>query len=92
MRFGSLKYIHHVGFEPELYDLTSDPDELHNLAPDSAYASDLTEAEAQLRLIVNPVDANDRAFASQEALIEHYGGRNALLDAFHFDHTPIPTG
>ena len=92
LRFGSLKYIHHVGFEPELYDLTSDPDELRNLAPDPAYASDLAEAEAQLRLIVDPVDANDRAFASQEALIEHYGGRNALLDAFHFDHTPIPAG
>lgn len=91
VRFGPLKYIHHVGFEPELYDLSSDPDELHDLARDPAYASDVAEGEAQLRGIVDPDDANARAFASQETLVEHHGGRDALLDAFHFDHTPIPT-
>ena len=90
VRFGSMKYVHHVGFEPELFDLAADPDELHDLAADPAYASDRAEGEAQLRSIVDPDDANDRAFASQEALIDHYGGRAALAEAFHFDHTPVP--
>ena len=90
VRFGAMKYVHHVGYEPELYDLATDPDELHDLAPDPAYASDLAEGEAQLRSIVDPDDANARAFASQEALIAEFGGRDALLEAFHFDHTPVP--
>ena len=90
VRFGSMKYVHHVGFEPELYDLAADPDELHDLAPDPAHAADRAEGEAQLRSIVDPDDANARAFASQEALIAAFGGRDALLEAFHFDHTPVP--
>ena len=90
VRFGAMKYIHHVGFEPELYDLASDPDELHDLSPDPAFAADLADGEAQLRAIVDPEDANARAFSSQEALIAEFGGRNALLEAFHFDHTPTP--
>lgn len=90
VRFGSLKYVHHVGYGPQLFDLATDPDELHDLAPDPAHASDVAEGEAQLRTIVDPDDANARAFASQNALIEHYGGRASLAEAFHFDHTPIP--
>lgn len=90
VRFESMKYVHHVGYEPELYDLAADPDELHDLAPDPAHASDLAEGEAQLRRIVDPDDANARAFASQETLIAEFGGRDALLEAFHFDHTPVP--
>ena len=46
--------------------------------------------EAQLRSIVDPDDANARAFASQDALIAEFGGRDALLEAFNFDHTPVP--
>ncbi|MEM9202118.1 MAG: sulfatase-like hydrolase/transferase [Actinomycetota bacterium] len=90
VRFGAMKYVHHVGFEPELYDLAVDPDELNDLASDPAHRSDLVEGEAQLRTIVDPDDANARAFASQEWLIEHYGGRDALMNAFHFNHTPVP--
>jgi arylsulfatase A-like enzyme len=35
---GRWKYIHAVGFRPMLYDLGSDPDELHDRGADPAYA------------------------------------------------------
>jgi choline-sulfatase len=90
VRFGAMKYVHHVGFDPELYDLAVDPDELHDVSQDPGYTSDLAEGEAQLRAIVDPEEADARAFASQEALIAELGGRDALLEMFHFDHTPVP--
>lgn len=35
----SFKYVHFAGFEPVLFDLEADPDELVNVAADGAYAS-----------------------------------------------------
>jgi hypothetical protein len=60
------------------------------VSQDPGYTSDLAEGEAQLRAIVDPEEADARAFASQEALIAELGGRDALLEMFHFDHTPVP--
>ena len=37
LRDGKYKYIHCVNFEPELYDLHSDPEELVNLATNNKF-------------------------------------------------------
>lgn len=90
VRFGSMKYVHHEGFEPQLFDVDADPDELVDLAASGAYADERCCGEEALRSIVDPSAADRAAFASQEALIARLGGRAALLEAFQFDHTPAP--
>ena len=37
LRDGQYKYVHYVGYEPELYDLDSDPEEMSNLAAKSEF-------------------------------------------------------
>ena len=48
IRKGRRKYIHYVGYEPELFDLESDPEELTNLAADPAHKETLDELSEQL--------------------------------------------
>ncbi len=55
----ALKYCHYTGERPQLFDLAHDPDELHDLVGEAAYAQTLAEMEAALRQVVDPeaVDA-----------------------------------
>ena len=90
IRDGEWKYIHHEGFDPELYNVASDPDELADL---SGHGS-VTEIQRRLaRLLGDLVDttaANSAAFSSQAKIIEQHGGRDGLASAFRFNHTPAP--
>ena len=45
LRDGKYKYIHYVNFEPELYDLHSDPEELVNLATNNKFKEILKLSE-----------------------------------------------
>jgi len=57
LRRGDWKYIVHVGYEPQLFDLREDPDEVRNLA--GSRPEVVAEMDARLRQIVDPeaVDA-----------------------------------
>ncbi|MEM7338736.1 MAG: sulfatase-like hydrolase/transferase [Actinomycetota bacterium] len=88
--FGDYKYVHHVGFEPQLFDVAADPDELDDLAGSASHADARATGESILRDLVDPDDTDRRAFASQAERIAAFGGREALLTAFLFDHTPAP--
>ncbi|MBN9499496.1 MAG: sulfatase-like hydrolase/transferase [Alphaproteobacteria bacterium] len=90
IRKGRWKYIHHVGFRPELYDLETDPGETKDLGESAAHAQTLREMEAELRKIVDPDAVNARAFADQEAKIEKFGGRDALIARGDFGYSPAP--
>ncbi len=65
LRAGSLKYVHYVGYRPQLFDLASDPGERHDLAPDPRYAGTLATFEERLRAIVDPEATDRRAKADQ---------------------------
>ena len=90
VRHGEWKYVHHVDHAPELYNVADDPQELHDLGSDASVAVQRNMCEEVLRSITDPVTANDRAFASQEKLIEEHGGADAVASAFRFNHTPVP--
>ena len=85
------KYVHHVGAPPELFDVAADPDELNDLATDGRETRRVAEGEEALRSIVDPDEANTRAFAAQRQRIEELGGPDAIRQAFRFNHTPVPT-
>lgn len=92
IRKGRYKYIHYVGFAPELFDLTTDPEELNDLAQDRAYADTVQTLERELRAMVDPDDADRRAKAAQKALVESHGGpedvmRNLVTTK---NYTPVP--
>ena len=74
LRRGRYKYIHYVGYAPELFDLADDPGETRNLAAEASHAALLSEYEAELRDLVDPEATDARAKADQKALVERHGG------------------
>jgi choline-sulfatase len=90
VRKGRWKYIHHVGYAPELFDLQDDPGETRDLAQDDKHAHVLAMMDAELRKIVDPEAVNARAFADQKAKIDHFGGVEALIKRGDFGYSPAP--
>jgi len=90
VRKGRWKYIHHVGFAPELFDLASDPGETLDLAGDPAYRETRAQMEAQLRSMIDPEAVNAHAFADQARKIQEQGGVEALLKRGDFGYSPAP--
>lgn len=98
LRRGRHKYLHYVGYPPQLFDLETDPDEAHDLAAEPVepvHAALLAVFERDLRAIVDPnaVDAVDAAArADQRRRIDAAGGLKAVLaGGAKFNHTPAPT-
>ena len=94
VRWGRWKYVHYVNYEPQLFDLEDDPEELVDLAPqaqsDPKLASVLAEGERHLRAICDPEAVNARCFADQKRRIAELGGVKACRNAYVFNHTPTP--
>ncbi|MCB1389387.1 MAG: sulfatase-like hydrolase/transferase [Rhodobacteraceae bacterium] len=87
---GPWKLIEYVGFAPELFNLSDDPEETRNLAGDPAHAATLTGLQAALRRHVDPDAANAQAFADQAELVRAFGGREAALRTGMAGATPPP--
>ncbi|MGH6621439.1 MAG: sulfatase-like hydrolase/transferase [Alphaproteobacteria bacterium] len=90
IRKGKYKYIHYVGYAPELFDLQSDPEEIADLAGKASHRKTVEEYEAILRGIVDPEAADDEAYRCQTALVNANGGREALISRGKFEGTPAP--
>ena len=90
IRKGKYKYIHYVGYEPELFDLEADPEELTSLAGDPDHRDIVRDYHAILCSIVDPDAADDAAYRAQTALVEANGGREALVARGKYDGTPAP--
>jgi choline-sulfatase len=90
IRHGRWKYVHHVGYRPELFDLESDPGETTDLAERPDMASVLAECSAALRRICDPEAVSAAAFADQRRRILSHGGREAILARGDYGYTPAP--
>ncbi len=92
IRKGPYKYIHYVGYAPELFNLATDPEELTNLAQDAAYADIVQACDRELRAIVAPEEADRQAKAAQKALVESRGGPEAVMRNLITtkNYTPVP--
>ena len=90
LRKGRYKYHYYVGYAPELFDLLDDPQELHDLAGDPAYAATLAQMDALLRERLDPEAVDAMAKADQARLIERFGGPEAAKRAGAPGTTPVP--
>ena len=90
LRKGRWKLIDYIGFEPELFDLENDPEELEDLASNPSFASRLEAMKADLRSMIDPEAVDALAFADQAALIESHGGREKALRLGAPAATPVP--
>jgi len=90
LRRGSLKFIHYVGLAPALYDLATDPEELHDIAGDPARAADLAAFDLALRAICDPAAVDAEAKQVQQALIAQHGGAERILRRGGRSYTPVP--
>jgi choline-sulfatase len=90
LRKGRYKLIYYVDYKPELFDLEADPEETINLVSDPAHKDTLSDIEQELRKIINPEKTDREAKASQAAIIEKHGGREAIIQQGGFGNTPAP--
>jgi len=92
IRKGRYKYIHYVGFEPELFDLESDPEEEHNLSGDPLYVDVLRDYEAILRNMIDPEEIDRQANAAQKEMVERAGGPEQVFANLVTtkSYTPVP--
>jgi acetyl-CoA carboxylase carboxyltransferase component len=90
LRQGRYKYVHYVGMPPQLFDLAADPDELDDQALAPGSVPRLQDLERRLRGLVDPEAVDRRAKADQAALVEAFGGRDAVIHKGGFGATPAP--
>ena len=90
IRRGRYKYVHYIGYPPQLFDLETDPDELRDLIPggDRQEVADALEQELRALLDLEAVDA--RAKSDQHALVQKYGGRESVMRRGSFTNSPVP--
>lgn len=90
IRHGRYKYVHYVKYQPQLFDLERDPEEMHDLSSDPAHAKVLEECRAALYAICDPEEVDVRAKRRQAELLEMHGGREAVIERGDLGFTPAP--
>ena len=90
IRRGRHKYVHHMDYPPQLFDLESDPKELNDLAGDPTHGAVLASCEAALRALLDPEDVDRRAKADQAQRIASGGGQDAIVAQGSPGYTPAP--
>jgi choline-sulfatase len=90
IRKGKFKYIHYCGYDPELFDLEKDPEELSNLAQDAEHADVVKEYLGILHGITDPEAMDELAYKDQSALVEKYGGREKVSAKGAIQGSPVP--
>ena len=90
IRVGKWKYVHYAAYQPQLFDLENDPDEVNDLAPLPAYEKILGECRAKLYALCDPEEVDRRAKARQAELLAANGGREAVIARGDLGFTPAP--
>jgi len=91
VRDDRFKYIHHVGFEPQIFDLVDDPYETRDLADQPAGQHPRSELRDWLYDLLDP-EATDAACKADAAdKLEAAGGVDAVLaDGIKVKYSPAP--
>lgn len=90
IRVDQYKYVHYVKYKPQLFDLESDPDEIHDLSARPEMAEILAKCREKLYALLDPEEIDQRARSRQAELLEAAGGREAVIARGDLGFTPAP--
>ena len=92
IRNGKWKYVYFVHYpdRPELFDLEKDPEELHDLGTDKAFANERQACHRKLLAMLNPEEVDRKAKRRQAELVAAHGGREAVIRRGSFAYSPPP--
>lgn len=90
LRSGDLKLVYHVGMPAQLFDLTADPDEAHDLVAEGRAGDAAAALERTLRTICDPEAIDAAAKSDQRAAAERWGGPDKLRGEVNIIFTPPP--
>lgn len=90
LRTGRWKYVHYALYEPQLFDLVRDPEELVDLASDPDHAATLEACRQRLIARLDPEGVHAQALSDQQAMIERLGGAEAIIARGDFGFSPPP--
>jgi len=82
--------MYYVGFRPQLFNLSDDPEELRDVSTNSKYQNIVIDMERELRSLVDPEAIDAQAKADQRAIVERHGGREAVIGRGTYGYTPAP--
>jgi choline-sulfatase len=92
LRTERYKYVHYVGYPPQLFDMLEDPAEVNDLAADPDHADLVAELDQELRMILDPEEVDLQAKEDQEYRLELAGGReHVLAGGPNIPYTPAPS-
>jgi len=95
LRKGAWKYIHYVGYAPELYNIEKDPEEITNLSNNpnlSDMLADLSDCLNKKLSPMTPETIDAMAKTEQAAHIIKHGGRDFILGQAQIHGSPVPGG
>ena len=90
LRKGRHKLVHYADYEPQLFDLGSDPEELNDLSRKSDAKPILDDLEAELRRICDPEEVSQRAKRDQQRLLAEVGGKDFVIKRGDLGFSPPP--
>jgi choline-sulfatase len=90
VRKGPLKLVYYADYRPQLFDLASDPGELHDLADTVRGRSSIEAMKAELFRICDPHAVSARAKADQQRLLAQVGGREFVIARGDLGFSPPP--
>lgn len=90
LRDTRFKYVHHVGYPDQLFDLEADPAGHRDLLGDPAWLATRDDWYQRLRAICDPEEVHRRARSDQLARLASAGGARAILERGSFGYTPAP--
>jgi choline-sulfatase len=90
LRKGRHKLVHYADYEPQLFDLESDPEELTDLARKSDAKPILDDLETELHRICDPEEVSRRARRDQQRLLAEVGGKDFVIKRGDLGFSPPP--
>ena len=84
------KLVHYVDYEPQLFDLESDPEELADLAQKPGAKLTIEDLTAELHRICDPDEVHRRARRDQQQLLARVGGKEFVIKRGDLGFSPPP--